>query len=161
MVERRRGVTRAYVAALVAAVCIVAVALVVALWGLLTLALGRGPITTDGVPTWAAPTIVLVEVLALGVSLWQQALALLRGRVSPAWAQIISVTGASYLLWCLGAMLAGASIGETWLSPFALALAAAALLSCLMFWAVLARRVYTDLPTPKWPWERDADDEVS
>ncbi|WP_244301297.1 hypothetical protein [Leucobacter insecticola] len=50
-------------------------------------------------------------------------------------------------------------IDETWLSPFAAVLAPIWAVAALLFWAILARRVYTDRPTPKWPWERAEGDE--
>ncbi|GAB2549385.1 hypothetical protein [Leucobacter ruminantium] len=154
----RRSVTRGYAGALTAAAVIVAVALVVAVWGLLSLALGRDPVSSDGVPVWAAPLIlaVLLGVLAWGV--WRQAIVLLRGRRAPAWGIVVSLAGGAYLLWCLGGVLAGLSVEETWTSPFAAVLAPIWALASLLFWAVLARRVYTDRPPPRWPWERDEED---
>src|SRR5690606_33613901 len=64
----------------------------------------------------------------------------------------------AYLLWCLGGAIAGLRIEDTWLSPFALALAGCWALCSLAFWGVLARRVYTDRPVPRWPWERSGKD---
>lgn len=158
---RRRGVTRGYVAALIAAACIVAVALVVVSWGGITLGLGREPVMTDPVPRWAAPVIVVLALVLLVASLWRQALTLLRGQRGPAWGQIVVTAGGSYMVWCLGGVLAGMSITDTWLSPYALALSASWVLANLAFWGVLARRVYTDKPPPKWPWERATGSEPS
>lgn len=154
----RRGVTRGYVGGLITAALIAAVTLVVAVWGLTGLALGIEPIVSD-VPRWAAPLILLVLVALLAVALWRQALELLRGRRAPAWGSIVSVSVGAYLLWSLGGILAGMSIQETWTSPFGIALVPIWCATCLLFWAVLARRVYTDRPVPKWPWERESEDE--
>ncbi|WP_449281762.1 hypothetical protein [Leucobacter sp.] len=150
----RREVTRGYVGGLILAAVIVAAALLIASWGLLALTLQRDPISSDGVPRWVAPVLVLVVLALLGATMWQQALVLLRGRKSPAWGLLIAIAGGAYLLWCLGGTLAGLSIDETWVSPFAALLAPVCGLASLLFWAVLARRVYTDRPVPKWPWER-------
>ncbi|MBK0420657.1 hypothetical protein JD292_01000 [Leucobacter sp. CSA2] len=157
--EPRRGVTRGYVGGLLFAAVITAVALTVAGWGLLALFSDREPVSSPEVPMWAAPVVLFVALAMLAASLWQQALILLRGRRAPAWGAIIATAGGAYLLWCLGGILAGMSIEETWLSPFAMLLALAWGIASLLFWAVLARRVYTDRPAPKWPWEREDEDE--
>lgn len=150
----RREVTRGYVGGLILAAVIVAAALLIATWGLLALALERDPVTSDGVPRWAAPLLLLIVLALLGCTMWQQALVLLRGRKAPAWGLVVAIAGGSYLVWCLGGLLAGLSIDETWVSPFAASLAPVCGVASLLFWAVLARRVYTDRPVPKWPWER-------
>ncbi|WP_125099068.1 hypothetical protein [Leucobacter chromiireducens] len=155
----RRGVTRGYVGALILAAVIVAVALLVAVWGGLTLALERMPVATPAVPVWAAPLVLLLALGLLAAAMWAQALTLLRGRRTPAWGQLIAVAAGAYLLWGLAGSLAGMHLDDTWLSPFAITLAAIWLLAQLLFWAVLARRVYTDRPPPRWPWERTEDEE--
>ena len=152
--EQRRGVPRGYVGALTAAVTIVGLALVVASWGVLSYLIGREPVQTPGVWVAAAEVIVLVALALLAWGLWLQALVLLRGRRTPPWAHTVVLALGGYFVWCLGGILAGLGIDETWLSPFALALALAWGLCSILFWAVLARRVYTNRPTPKWPWER-------
>lgn len=156
--ERRRGVTRGYVAALIAASSTVAVALVVASWGIIALSTGGEPVITETVPRWAAPIIVLVCVALLAASLWRQALTLLRGQRAPAWGQVVITAGGSYLVWCLGGTLAGMELTDTWLSPYAVSLSLSWVLANLVFWAVLVRRVFTDKPPPRWPWERAEGD---
>lgn len=155
----RRGVTRGYVGGLVAACAIVAAALVVAAWGILGFALDREPVASDGVPRWAAPLLLALALGMLAIALWQQALTLLRGRRAPSWGSIVTTAVLAYLLWCLGGVLAGMSIEETWLSPYAAVLVPIWAVAAILFWAVLARRVYTDRPAPKWPWERREEDE--
>ena len=66
----RRGVTRGYVWGLIGAALIIAVAVTVAVWGLLGLATARQPVETPGVPPGAAPVIVFVALLALAWALW-------------------------------------------------------------------------------------------
>lgn len=109
---------------------------------------------TEPVPRWAAPVIVVLALAMLAASLWTQSLTLLRGQRAPAWGQIVTTAGGSYLVWCLGGTLAGMQIIDTWLSPYAVALSVSWVLANLGFWAILARRIYTDKPPPKWPWER-------
>lgn len=155
----RRPVTRGYAGALTAAAVLVALALVVAAWGLISLALDRDPVSSPGVPMWAAPLILVLLLGVLAWGLWQQAIVLLRGRRSPLWSAIVALAGGAYLLWCLGGVLAGLSVEETWTSPFAAVLAPIWAIASLLFWAVLARRVYTDRPPPRWPWERHGEDE--
>lgn len=150
----RRDVTRGYVGGLTLAAVIVAAALLIATWGLLALTLQRDPVSSDGVPRWVAPVILILVLALLGCTMWQQALVLLRGRKAPAWGLVVAIAVGSYLLWCLGGTLAGLSIDETWVSPFAATLVPICGVASLLFWAVLARRVYTDRPVPKWPWER-------
>ncbi|MHA3682668.1 hypothetical protein ACXR2W_00185 [Leucobacter sp. HY1908] len=157
--ERRRGVTRGYVAALIVATGIVAVALVVAFWGVIALSTGTEPVMTEPVARWAAPVVIMFALALLAGSLWRQALTLLRGQRSPAWGQLVVTSGGTYLVWCLGGVLAGMSIDDTWMSPYAVALSVAWALANLAFWAVLARRVYTDRPPPRWPWERAEEGE--
>jgi len=150
----RRGVTRGYVGGLIVAAAIVATALTVASWGLIALGSGRDPVSSDVSPA-LAPLLLVAALAMLGIALWRQALALLRGRRAVSWGVVISLAGGAYLVWCLG----GLSIDETWVSPFAAVLAPIWAASALLFWSVLARRVYTDRPAPRWPWERDEDGE--
>lgn len=150
-----RRVTRGYAVTLVIAACMVAVALLVASWGALTLFSGRDPVTSR-VGFWVAPLIVVLALAALGAGLWQQTLVLLRGRRRPLWSLLVTLGGGAYLLWCLLGMALGMSISDTWLSPFAAVLPIIWALVTLLFWAVLARRVYTDRPTPSWPWEKQS-----
>lgn len=154
----RRGVTRGYVGGLTLAAVIVAAALTVATWGMLALLLGRDPVSSD-VPGGLAPMLILFGLVLLGVTLWQQALVLLRGRRTLNWGVLLSLGGGVYLLWSLGGTLGGMSIEETWLSPFAAVLAPVWAIAAVLFWLVLARRVYTDRPAPKWPWEREDEGE--
>ncbi len=149
----RRGVTRSYVGGLIAAVSVLAVALVIASWGIIGWLTGLEPVMTPGLWTPIGVVLVALALAALVWGLWLQALVLLRGRRTPPWAHTLVLGIGAYLIWCLGGMLAGLGIDETWISPFALALALAWALCSLVFWAVLARRVYTDRPVPHWPWE--------
>lgn len=155
----RRGVTRGYVVGLIAAAATLAVAFVVAVWGMLGLLLERDPIVTPDVPAWVAPVLVFVALGLLVWGLWIQAIALLRGRRSPLWGNIIALSFGAYLVWAIGGSLGGMSLSETWVSPFALSLVMIGVVTSLLFWAVLARRVYTDRPAPTWPWERAEGDE--
>lgn len=150
----RRGVTRAYVVGLLAATLIVAVALLFVSWGFLGLVLEHGPIVSEGVPYWFGTFTVLGGLAMLAALLWRHALILLRGRKTPVWSIVVGAAFGAYLIWCLLGILGGLSIGELWLSPFAAILALIWALAVLLFWLVLARRVYTDRPAPRWPWER-------
>lgn len=150
----RRGVTRGYVWGLIFATMIVAVALIIASWGLISLFGQREPVQTAGIALPAAQLIVAVALAVLCWGLWRQAISLLRGLRTPHWGYIIALMGGAYLIWCLLGTLVGLSLDDTWLSPFAAALALIWGLASLLFWSVLARRVYTDRPTPKWPWEK-------
>lgn len=140
--------------ALVAAVLILAVALTVAVWGFLALMLDHGPVGTSGVSFGAVVLIVAVALVALGWGLWRQALSLLRGHRAPLWGVVVALAGGAYLIWSLGGMAFGLRLAETWVSPFAATLAAVWGVSVVLFWAVLARRLYTDRPVPQWPWEK-------
>ncbi|MEV8337109.1 hypothetical protein [Leucobacter sp. NPDC077196] len=155
--EPRRGVTRGYVASLIGAAIITAVALLVAVWGGLALLLDRDPVATEGVASWIAPLVVFGGLALLAMMLWRQAITLLQGRREPAWSSLVAVAAGIYLWWGALGMLAGMPVEETWLSPFAAALSVIWVAAALVFWAVLARRVYTDRPTPRWPWERDEE----
>lgn len=153
-IEPRRGVTRGYVVGLIGAVTLVGCSLVIASWGGITYFTGLRPVETPGISAFAAMGIVLVAVLVLVWGLWLQALLLLRGRREPAWTHALVIAGGAYFIWCLGGILLGLSIAETWVSPFALAITLIWGLCSILFWALLARRVYTDRPPPQWPWER-------
>jgi hypothetical protein len=152
--SHRRGVTRGYVGGLIAAVAIVALALVIAAWGGLSLLLDSEPVTTPGIALSVGPLIILVLLALLVWILWAQSLVLLGGKRSPSWPHILLAAGSAYLLWCLGGMLGGLTIEETWMSPFAAAIAVVWGIAAVLCWSVLARRVYTDRPVPQWPWER-------
>ncbi len=155
---QRRKVTRGYVGGLIAATVAVAVALLVSSWGGISLLAESEPVSSAGVSAVASELIILVAVVMLIWGLWRQAIVLLKGRQSPPWAHILVLAFGAYFVWCLGGLIAGLTIDETWLSPYALALGLAWGLCSLIFWAVLARRVYTDRPVPKWPWERSGED---
>lgn len=155
----RRGVTRAYVLGLLAATLMIAAALVSASWGLLTLAIGIEPIETEGVPLWFGIIAILACLGMLSILLWRHAILLLQGRKSPVWGIVIGAGIGAFFLWCLCGILGGLSVAETWLSPFAALLVPIWVIAVLIFWLVLARRVYTDRPTPKWPWERREEQE--
>ena len=150
----RRGVTRAYVLGLIGATLIVAVALIVASWGMLGLAIGREPVETPGVPIWLGAVSIGLSLVLLAVLLWRHAIALLKGRQQPIPGLILGAGFGAYILWCLIGLLGGLSIDETWLSPYAWVLAVIWALAVVLFWLVLVRRVYTNRPVPKWPWER-------
>ena len=150
----RRGVTRGYVWGLVVAVAIVGWALMLAAWSVISLATGRGPVSTEGIGYSVTAIVVLLCLGLLVWQLWSQCLTLLRGRRQLSWRHLLVVSFGGYLLWsCIGT-LAGLSIGDTWLSLHALALAVSWALAAVLCWAVLLRRVYTDRPAPTWPWEK-------
>lgn len=155
----RRGVTREYVGSLAAASVVVAAALIVAVWGVSSMLLHRDPVSESTVPVWAAPLILVILLAILAWGLWGQAVVLLKGRRTPATGRIVAHAFGAYLLWSLGGLLTGMTVGDTWLSPFAFALIVIWAVVQLFFWAVLSRRVYTDRPPPRWPWERPAGDE--
>lgn len=150
----RRRVTKGYVVALTGAAVFVAASILVAAWGLLALATGGEPVTSGTVPAPASPVILIFALAVLAWGMWRQAIGLLRGRRGPAWSLIVAHALGGYLIWCLGGTLVGMSISETWLSPYAWLIALAWGIGSILFWAVLARRVYTDRPVPKWPWEK-------
>lgn len=152
--SHRRKVTRGYVWGLIFAVVIVCIALLIASWGGLSLATGRGPISTPGIGLGIAAMIVVVAIAALVWGLWSQSILLLRGNRTPPWAHIALLGVGGYLLWCLGGVLVGLTIQDTWLSLYPAALGVMWAVGSLLCWAVLARRVYTDRPTPQWPWEK-------
>ncbi|NLA66386.1 MAG: hypothetical protein GX862_10845 [Leucobacter sp.] len=156
--RRRRGVTRGYVAGLTLAVVIIALTLLIVAWSAISVYAAKEVISTPDIGSAVVPLMLLVLLLLLAWSLWRQALVLLRGRYGPAWAQIVLISVGGYLLWCVMGVIAGLSLADTWVSPYAASLAIVWGVSCLIFWALLARRVYTDRPTPRWPWERDDDD---
>lgn len=153
----RRGVTRGYVAGLLSAVLVVALAVLVAGWGGFGLATGREPVSVPHIPTIYAPAVVGVCLVLLAWSLWRQAIVLLKGRTAPSWGLIIATGVAAYLIWSFFGTVAMLTLDDTWMSPFALILAVICVLASFLFWAILVRRVYTNRPTPKWPWERDDD----
>lgn len=152
--SHRRGVTRSYVGGLVFAVTIVGFALMLAGWGWIALATDGGPVSTPGISLATAALIVFVCLAFLAWIMWSQSLTLLRGKRLPSWGHILLVGAGGYLLWGLLGTLLGLSITDTWLSLYALTLAMAWVISALLQWSVLARRVYTDRGTPQWPWER-------
>lgn len=152
--HHRRGVTRGYVWGLVFAVVLVAFSLLVASWSAMSLATGGGPISTPGMSLGVAALMILLCLVALAWGLWSQSIVLLRGRRSPSWPHVVVISVGGYLLWCLAGILAGLMMVDTWLSPYPVILGIIWGLASLLCWALLVRRVYTDRPTPMWPWER-------
>lgn len=151
---RRRGITRAAVLAMIAMVAILAVALVVAGWGLLALGSDRLPVETPGVPFAVAPLLVLLGVALLVWIGWRVALDLLRGRtIAPLGAALLAGAG-GYLAWAGPGTLLGLGPHDAWLSWFPVVIALAWVSAVLLLWALLFRQVYTDRELPRWPWER-------
>ena len=152
--RHRRGVTRGYVLGLVFAVAIAGFALMLTAWSLISLAAGGGPVSTPGIGFSAAAMPVLLCLGLLAWLLWSQSLLLLRGRRQLSWRHLLVASFGGYLLWGLVGTLLGLSLADTWLSPYVLALAVSWALATVLCWAVLLRRVYTDRPAPRWPWEK-------
>lgn len=155
--RKPQRVTRTYARGLVAAVAILAIALLIAGWGGLSLVLGRSPVVSN-VSRLAAPLMIIGAVGLLIMVLWRQVIDILRGNRA-GWMYTVIVPGAAYLLWCVAGVLAGMTVEETWLSPFAWLLALCWLVALLIFWAVFLRRVYSDKEPPKWPWEKNVEDD--
>lgn len=153
----RRGITRGYAAMIVFGTVTVAASLTVAVWGLLALGLDTEPVSTSGRPRWVPPAAIALGLAILAGTQWRQTIALLRGRPRPAWPQMLAAAVGAYLVWCLVGLALGLGSSETWTSPFALTLVPIWLLSSLMHWALIVRRVYGDRDRPRWPWERDDD----
>ena len=149
-----RGVTRGYVFGLVGAAVVGAFALLLALWGLLAWATDREPISTPGVGLGAASVMFVCCLLLLAWGTWAQSILLLRGRRTPSWAHIITVGLGAYLIWCVVGLAFGLHVEDSWASPFAGLIAMVWALAAFTAWAVLVRRVFTDRPVPKWPWEK-------
>lgn len=149
-----RRVTRAYVWGLIIASAITAIALLTACWGIIALSSDTLPVTTENIPYGVAIFIVVIALAAFIWSLWLQALELLRGKKTPAWSHIVITGVAGYFIWSLIGVLAGFTLEETFKSPFAISLGIIWGLCSIMFWALLARRVYTQRAVPQWPWER-------
>lgn len=96
----------------------------------------------------------MVTIGVLAWSMWQQSLNVLRGHVAVPIGRAIGVAVVVYVIWSVLGMLAGMPAAETWLSPFAIELIPIFVLGALCGWWVLLRRVYTNKPTPQWPWEK-------
>lgn len=153
-VEKRRGVTRSYVYALIAACVFLALSFLVAVWGLTSVLLLRFPVETS-ISRFIGPGIIALTLALLAWSMWQQSLDLLRGNTAVPAVRLVTTAVTVYLVWSLLGMLAGMAVTETWLSVYAFELAVIYALAQLTCWWLLLRRVYTDRPTPQWPWEKD------
>lgn len=150
----RRGVTRGYVIGLALMAAVLAVAVLVAAWGFLSLLLERRPITLESAPVVLAPLLVIVAAGGLVWVMWRTAVALLRGRRTPPWGPAALLALGVYVVWAGVGSIFGLPAGDTWASPFPLALVVIWPLTLTLFWVVLLRRVYTDRPPPQWPWEK-------
>lgn len=138
---------------LIFASALLTVSLIVAFWGLTSLITLKFPVETQ-VPRTTAPGIIMVTIGVLAWSMWQQSLNVLRGHVAVPIGRAIGVAVVVYVIWSVLGMLAGMPAAETWLSPFAIELIPIFVLGALCGWWVLLRRVYTNKPTPQWPWEK-------
>lgn len=151
---RRRGVTRGYAWGLILANTVVAVSVLIAVWGITAYLSGAGPVVTENVAFAFAELAVGVTLAALIWVLWSQTIAILRGRTSASWSHVLIAGLSGYLLWSLLGTAAGLSAQETWISPYALSLAIIWACSVIVGWALLTRRLYSDRATPQWPWEK-------
>lgn len=149
----RRKVTKAFVLGLAAMASLFGLAVMVAAWGLIALATNTKPVESQ-VPFFVAPLIVIVAVGELYWMLWMIALRTLRGNCAPPWALAALGSAGSVLIWAIGGSLAGFTLSEALLSLFVLVLALAWFVAAMLFWLLLARQVFTERPTPLWPWER-------
>lgn len=150
-------ITKGYATGLIAAICIFVAALLIAGWGLIGLYMGEEPVSST-VSTMTAPALVAISLLLLAWVMWLQTVSLIKG-AKPAWSLAIVVAGAAYLVWSFGGLIAGLSIQETWLSPFALVMAVLWPLGLFLFWLLLWRKLYSGKGTPKWPWEDREEEE--
>lgn len=146
-------VTKAYARGLIGAVAIFAMSLVVVSWGYLSWFLGSDPIESD-VSRVTAPGIVGLCLVMLVIVLWREMISLLRAN-PPSLVLIIVMPAAAYLFWSLLGVAFGLSIEETWLSPYALALAVSWLLAVIIFWWIAMRKLYSGKDRPRWPWEKN------
>lgn len=151
--QKRRGVTRAYVHTLLFAALTLQLACTIALWGFTALAFNRKPIETP-VHTWVVPVIFLLLVALAYRGLWNQSIRVLKGFVSvPAWHSLF--WGAlAYGVWSILGTFFGLQIQETWLSVYAFELIPIFFIISLACWWVLVRRLYAEDPTLKWYWEK-------
>lgn len=149
----RRKVTKAFVLGLAAMTSLLGLALLVAAWGLLALALNSKPVDSQ-VPFFVAPLIVVVAIAELYWMLWRIALRTLRGQSAPPWGRALLTAALGVAIWATLGFLAGLTAAEALFSVYVLALALSWFVSAIVFWLLLARQVFTDKPTPLWPWER-------
>lgn len=153
----QRRVTRGYVWGLMSMLAFASFSVVLAAWSLISLGTGTGPVQTSGVAFSSAAVSVLLSFIPFFGTCWAQAISLLRGRRALSWNLLLIVVLGTYLVWCLVGLSIGLDLQDTWLSPFALALALGWGTGLVLFWALLLRKIYTELPAPQWPWEK-ADD---
>ena len=149
----RRKVTRAFVLTLAAFTTVLGISMVIAAWGLEALLTNSKPVEAD-LPFFVAPVIFLPEIALLFFLLWRAALATLRGHSGPPWTQMLLVGLGAYLIWAVLGSLSGFSLRDAWMSVYVLSLVIIWMLSVFIFWILLARQVYTERPTPSWPWEQ-------
>ena len=149
----RRKVTRAYVWMIIVAAITLAVSFLVFAWGMLRYTTGRYPVETE-VTSLLGPLTVVVIFATTTWSLWRQSLTILRGSTTAPVAQGLGNGLLAYVIWSVVGSLAGLRFDETWMSMFALVIIPIVVVVHLLAWAVLVRKVYTDRPTPQWPWER-------
>lgn len=149
----RRKVTKAFVLGLAAMTSLFGLAVLVAAWGLLALATDTKPVESQ-VPFFVAPLIVFGALGELCWMLWLVALRTLRGNAAPPWGLAFLTSAGAVVVWAVIGFLAGFSVSEALLGFYVLILAASWFLAAMLFWLLLARQVFTDRPTPMWPWER-------
>lgn len=149
----RRKVTRGFVLGLAAMASFFALALLVAAWGLLALALNSMPVES-ALPFFVAPMILLAALGELYWMLWRIALRTLRGNAAPPWGLALLAALLAVAIWAGLGFLAGLTVSEALFSVFVLSLFLAWLIAAIVFWLLLARQVFTERQTPLWPWER-------
>jgi hypothetical protein len=147
-------VTKAFVLGLAAMATLFGLAVLVAAWGLLALATDTKPVESQ-VPFFVAPLILVIALAELYGMLWLIALRALRGNSAPPWGLAFLASAGAVVVWAVIGFLAGFSVAEAFLGFYVLALAASWFLAAMLFWLLLARQVFTDRPTPLWPWERN------
>lgn len=151
--EQRRRVTRAFVLTLAAFVTLFALSVLVAAWGLESLALGTKPVESD-IPFQVAPLIISLAVLELYWLLWRFALSLLRGAARHPWWFACVAGGAAYLTFGVFGLIAGFTPREALVGVYPFTLFLSWFIAVPVFFALLSRQVFTERPAPVWPWER-------
>jgi hypothetical protein len=159
---------RRYSAAIAVFAAVLYAALVIAIFGLISLYTDRDVISDSSVGPVVGPVMTASSVLLM--LFWMLRIALrvpeTEQRIAPGRALLLAVV--CYLLFCaVGGFLVGLAAGDPiafigffgrqLTSPFAIAVGILAFIVCILFMLVLASRV-GNKGRPRWPWENREDD---
>ncbi|WGD36763.1 hypothetical protein [Lysinibacter sp. HNR] len=136
---------------------VLAGALTIATWGFIALFTASDPIETADISLVVGPLSIVLALVVMFLSMFRIGKSLQHGHSRLPWSLILLAGIGAYLVAAIVFFAVGLPPHESFYSAFLLALLPIGWLCALCYWAMVARRIYTDRGRPRWPWENPED----